>query len=59
MLAGLTSGFYSSTDEIKTLYKPSNVYKPMRSSYSARVLLNEYKRAVAASVTASKSGGIN
>ena len=57
MLAGLTSGFYSSTDEIKTLYKPSNVYKPMRSSYSARVLLNEYKRAVAASVTASKAGG--
>ena len=56
MLAGLTSGFYKSLDEVERLYKASSVYRPMRSSTEARKLLAEYKRAVRASEVASGKG---
>ena len=56
MLAGLTTGFYESLEEVEGLYQASHTYKPMRSSSSARKLLTEYKRAVKASETASGKG---
>ncbi|MBR1797343.1 MAG: glycerol kinase GlpK [Clostridiales bacterium] len=52
MLAGLTSGFYESLDEIESLYKASKVYKPERSSSEARVLLQNYQKAVDAAKAA-------
>lgn len=56
MLAGLTSGFFESFEEVSGLYKASSVYKPLRSSSEARKLLAEYKRAVRASEVASGKG---
>ena len=56
MLAGLTSGFYESFDEVEKLYQSSKVYKPLRSSTEARKLLTEYKRAVKASEVSSGKG---
>ncbi|MCQ2516132.1 MAG: glycerol kinase GlpK [Saccharofermentans sp.] len=54
MMAGLTSGFYENMDEVESIYQASKVYDPKRSSKEARVLLSQYKKAVNASVTASK-----
>lgn len=53
MLAGLQSGFFESFEKLEGLYKSSRVYKPARSSTEARILLEEYKRAVKASMAAS------
>jgi len=52
-LAGLTSGFYGSQTEVEGLYRSSRVYKPARASAEARKLLEEYKRAVNASICVS------
>lgn len=56
MLAGLTTGFYGSLEEVQGLYQVRCSYRPMRSSAEARNLLTEYKRAVKASETASGKG---
>lgn len=53
MLAGLQSGFYESFDRLESLYKSSRVYKPARSSVEARKLLDDYMKAVNASIAAS------
>lgn len=54
MMAGLTSGFYESLEEVESIYKSASVYEPKRSSREARELLSQYKKAVDASVAASK-----
>lgn len=54
MLSGLTTGFFESLDEVKSIYKASKIYEPKRSSKEARVLLDMYKKAVDASIAASK-----
>ena len=56
MMAGLTSGYYDSMEEVKSLYQSSSVYKPRRSSLEARQLLQEYKRAVHAAEVSSAKG---
>ena len=56
MMAGLTSGYYDSMEEVKSLYQSSSVYKPRRSSLEARQLLKEYKRAVHAAEVSSAKG---
>jgi len=54
LMAGLTSGFYKNLDEVESVYQASRVYEPKHSSAEARVLLSQYKKAVDASVAASK-----
>ncbi|HAW16155.1 MAG TPA: glycerol kinase [Clostridiales bacterium] len=57
LMAGLTSGLYSSLEEVKSLYVSSREYYPGRSAVEAGVFLDEYRKAVAASRAASGKDG--
>ncbi len=50
MMAGLTSGFFSSMEEISSLYKSRRVYNPEASANEANRLISEYRKAVRASM---------
>ena len=57
LLAGLTTGFFTSLEELKGLYYSSKTYSPAKASGSARKALGEYKKAVkAAAFMASLEG---
>lgn len=57
LLAGLTTGFFTSLEELKGLYYSSKTYSPAKASESARKALGEYKKAVkAAAFMASLEG---
>ncbi|MBP5180293.1 MAG: glycerol kinase GlpK [Clostridiales bacterium] len=53
MMAGLTSGFFESFEELSALYRANRVYNPGRSSKESNELLNEYRKAVKASIVVS------
>ena len=46
LLAGLTTGFFTSLEELKGLYYSSKTYSPVKDAKDARKSLGEYKKAV-------------
>ncbi len=50
LLAGRTTGFFESMEDIRKLYKESKTYNPTMSDIDSSKLMHEYKRAVNASL---------